>query len=167
LDRITQLFEALGDPQRSGRFVHVAGTNGKGSTCAMIEAGCARGVRTGIYTSPHLIEPTERIQSQAVRSANFNSRKPSPRYIEHRSECWPLATWICIRPTSKQWTAMAFLLFARERADVVVLEVGMGGRLDANKCGDAGAVRDHTIDFDTKRSSVTNSRRSQPKKPGS
>src|SRR5258708_13628241 len=63
LDRITQLLKALGDPQHSGRFVHVAGTNGKGSTCAMIEAGLrAAGVRTGLYTSPHLIEPTERIQ---------------------------------------------------------------------------------------------------------
>src|SRR6266404_8607950 len=63
LDRITQLLKALGDPQRSGRFVHVAGTNGKGSTCAMIEAGLrAAGVRTGLYTSPHLVEPTERIR---------------------------------------------------------------------------------------------------------
>src|SRR5260370_26193424 len=63
LDRLTQLLKALGDPQRNGRFVHVAGTNGKGSTSAMIEAGLrAAGVRTGLYTSPHLIEPTERIQ---------------------------------------------------------------------------------------------------------
>src|SRR5437660_7845624 len=63
LDRITRLLKALGDPHRTGRFVHVAGTNGKGSTCAMIEAGLrAAGVRTGLYTSPHLIEPTERIQ---------------------------------------------------------------------------------------------------------
>src|SRR5258708_39985963 len=63
LDRITRLLKALGDPHRAGRFVHVAGTNGKGSTCAMIEAGLrAAGVRTGLYTSPHLIEPTDRIQ---------------------------------------------------------------------------------------------------------
>src|SRR5258708_29776598 len=63
LDRITKLLQALGDPQRTGRFVHVAGTNGKGSTSAMIEAGLrAAGVRTGLYTSPPFIEPTERIQ---------------------------------------------------------------------------------------------------------
>src|SRR5713226_4436807 len=63
LDRITQLLKALGDPQRNGRFVHVAGTNGKGSTSAMIEAGLrAEGFRTGLYTSPHLMEPTERIR---------------------------------------------------------------------------------------------------------
>src|SRR6202167_907639 len=63
LERITSLLQALGNPHQACRWVHVAGTNGKGSTCAMIEAGLrAAGVRTGLYTSPHLIEPTERIQ---------------------------------------------------------------------------------------------------------
>src|SRR5277367_2093848 len=63
LERITALLDALGNPHRAGRWVHVAGTNGKGSTCAMIEAGLrASGLRTGLYISPHLIEPTERIQ---------------------------------------------------------------------------------------------------------
>src|SRR5271166_3953789 len=62
LDRIRRLLREMGDPQNACRFIHVAGTNGKGSTCAMIEAGLrASGVRTGLYTSPHLIEPTERI----------------------------------------------------------------------------------------------------------
>src|SRR5712692_11667014 len=63
LETITALLGALGHPERAGRFVHVAGTNGKGSTCAMIESGLrSAGVRTGLYTSPHLDEPTERIQ---------------------------------------------------------------------------------------------------------
>src|ERR1700679_2755071 len=63
LDRIRTVLKALGNPQDQLHFVHVAGTNGKGSTCAMIEAGLrAAGVRTGLYTSPHLKEPTERIQ---------------------------------------------------------------------------------------------------------
>src|ERR1700691_4721597 len=63
LERITALLQALGDPHLACRWVHVAGTNGKGSTCAMIEAGLrAAGIRTGLYISPHLIEPTERIQ---------------------------------------------------------------------------------------------------------
>src|ERR1700734_2120559 len=63
LDRIRAVLAALGNPQDSFRSVHVAGTNGKGSTCAMIEAGLrAAGVRTGLFTSPHLVEPTERIQ---------------------------------------------------------------------------------------------------------
>ncbi len=74
LERITRLLEALGNPHRMGRFVHVAGTNGKGSTSAMIEAGLrSAGVRTGLYTSPHLVEPTERIQmaGQAITPDQF------------------------------------------------------------------------------------------------
>src|ERR1035438_2531140 len=63
LTRIRTLLAALGNPHLQGRFIHVAGTNGKGSTCAMLEAGLrAAGFRTGLYTSPHLAEPTERIQ---------------------------------------------------------------------------------------------------------
>ena len=63
LDRIRAVLSALGNPERAYSVVHVAGTNGKGSTCAMIEAGLrAAGVRTGLFTSPHLVEPTERIQ---------------------------------------------------------------------------------------------------------
>src|SRR3977135_1686922 len=63
LERIGAVLDALGNPERAYRVVHVAGTNGKGSTCAMIAAGLqAAGVRTGLFTSPHLIEPTERIQ---------------------------------------------------------------------------------------------------------
>src|SRR5262249_61122455 len=63
LETIAALLGEIDHPERAGRFVHVAGTNGKGSTCAMIESGLrAAGVRTGLYTSPHLDEPTERIR---------------------------------------------------------------------------------------------------------
>src|SRR5512146_1956883 len=63
LDRIRILLDGLAHPESACRFIHVAGTNGKGSTCAMIEAGLrAAGIRTGLYTSPHLVEPTERIR---------------------------------------------------------------------------------------------------------
>src|SRR5438128_2691388 len=67
LERIRTLLDALGNPQDAFRTVHVAGTNGKGSTSAMIEAGLrATGVRTGLFTSPHLIQPTERIQVEGM-----------------------------------------------------------------------------------------------------
>src|SRR6476620_6516921 len=67
LDRIRTVLAALGDPQGDFRVVHVAGTNGKGSTCAMIAAGLrAAGIRTGLFTSPHLQEPTERVQIDGV-----------------------------------------------------------------------------------------------------
>src|SRR5580658_359231 len=74
LERIGVLLAALGNPQQVFRIVHVAGTNGKGSTCAMIESGLrAAGYHTGLFTSPHLVEPTERIQvaGRAVDAAQF------------------------------------------------------------------------------------------------
>ena len=74
LERIHAVLEALGRPHRKGRFVHVAGTNGKGSTAAMIESALrAHGVRTGLFTSPHLAEPTERIRilGEPVSAARF------------------------------------------------------------------------------------------------
>src|SRR5450755_732060 len=74
LERIAVLLAALGDPQQALRIVHVAGTNGKGSTCAMLESGLrAAGYRTGLFTSPHLVEPTERIRiaGQEVSAGQF------------------------------------------------------------------------------------------------
>src|ERR1700730_6606159 len=74
LDRTLAVLEALGRPQERVRMVHVAGTNGKGSTCAMIESGLrAAGRRTGLFTSPHLAEPTERIRIDGapVSAAQF------------------------------------------------------------------------------------------------
>jgi dihydrofolate synthase / folylpolyglutamate synthase len=132
LERISRLLDALGDPQRSCRWVHVAGTNGKGSTCAMIESGLrAAGNRTGLYTSPHLVEATERIQiageaiSQAQFAEIFNQvHETAERMLEEGS--------LDLHPTYFETvSAMAFLVFARSDLDIVVLEVGMGGRLDA------------------------------------
>jgi len=132
LERINTLLEALGNPHRACRWVHVAGTNGKGSTCAMIEAGLrAAGIRTGLYTSPHLIEPIERIQisGQAV------SREQFARAFDrvHETAGRMLAAGqLDMHPTYFETvTAMAFVLFADAKLDTVVLEVGLGGRLDA------------------------------------
>lgn len=132
LERITCLLDALGNPHRACRYVHVAGTNGKGSTCAMIEAGLrAGGVRTGLYTSPHLVEPTERIRiagepiTQELFAKAFSE-------IHETAERMLSSGRLDFHPTYFETvTAMAFLLYAREHVDTVVLEVGMGGRLDA------------------------------------
>src|ERR1700676_1762991 len=132
LDRITRLLEALGSPHRTGRFVHVAGTNGKGSTSAMIEAGFrAAGIRTGLYTSPHPSKPTERIQiaGDAISQAQFAEAFTQ---VHELAERMLLAGELDLHPTYFETvTAMAFLLFARQDVDTIVLEVGMGGRLDA------------------------------------
>jgi dihydrofolate synthase/folylpolyglutamate synthase len=132
LETIRAVLEALGNPHEALRFVHVAGTNGKGSTCAMIESALrVAGYRTGLYTSPHLIEPTERIRIQGVQvsreefAAAFDAvhaaaeRLFSAGRIEHHPTYFETVT------------AMGFLLFRDRGVERVVLEVGLGGRLDA------------------------------------
>src|SRR6202040_3584107 len=132
LETISTLLEALGNPQRACRFVHVAGTNGKGSTCALIESALrAAGKRTGLYTSPHLVEPTERIQiaGQPVSAAQFSAafdrvHEAAERLLDRGA--------IDLHPTYFETvTAMGFVLFREMQVETVVLEVGLGGRLDA------------------------------------
>ena len=132
LERISCLLDELGNPQRACRFVHVAGTNGKGSTCAMIEAGLrAAGVHTGLYTSPHLVEPTERIRiaGEIVSEDRFAAAFDR---VHRTAEAMLHAGRLDMHPTYFETvTAMGFLLFREEGVDTVVLEVGLGGRLDA------------------------------------
>jgi dihydrofolate synthase/folylpolyglutamate synthase len=132
LERISRLLDALGNPERHCRWVHVAGTNGKGSTCAMIEAGLrAAGNRTGLYTSPHLVEPTERIRigGEPISQGHFAEifdevHETAERMLEEGG--------LDLHPTYFETvTAMAFLVFARSDLDIAALEVGLGGRLDA------------------------------------
>ncbi len=137
LDRIRRLLNALGNPQRACKFIHVAGTNGKGSTCAMIEAGLrAAGVRTGLYTSPHLVEPTERIRiageeigPQQFAAAFATVHDMALRLLKNGE--------LDLHPTYFETvTAIAFLVFRDEDVEKVVLEVGLGGRLDATNVVD-------------------------------
>ncbi|MFB3776188.1 MAG: folylpolyglutamate synthase/dihydrofolate synthase family protein [Bryobacteraceae bacterium] len=132
LERVARLLAALGHPHHAARFVHVAGTNGKGSVCAMIESALrAAGLRTGLFTSPHLVEPTERIQldGSPVAPALFADAFST---VHRHAESMLAEGGIDSHPTYFETvTAMAFLLFRDLGADVVVLEVGLGGRLDA------------------------------------
>jgi dihydrofolate synthase / folylpolyglutamate synthase len=132
LDRIRTLLAALDHPERACRFLHIAGTNGKGSTAAMIESGLrAAGARTGLYTSPHLIEPTERIRIAGAPVTPDQFTAAFER-VHAAAEQLLDAGRIDLHPTYFETvTAMAFLLFRDLGADRVVLEVGLGGRLDA------------------------------------
>jgi len=131
IDRMTALSRALSHPERLYPVIHVAGTNGKGSVSAMIErilreAGC----RTGLYTSPHLVKLGERVQVD---------RRPltDAEILAYVNELRPVAERIGAgsaddHPSFFEFmTAMAFLQFAREKVDAAVVEVGLGGRLDA------------------------------------
>lgn len=149
LDRMGALLAALGDPHCAGGFVHVAGTNGKGSTCAMIEAGLrAAGCRTGLYTSPHLVEPTERIRiaGEPVSEADFARAFETVHRVAERL----MASGVLeAHPTYFETvTAMAFVLFRELGAEWSVLEVGLGGRLDATNVVRPRIAVITPVDFD-------------------
>ncbi len=145
LDRIRTVLEALGNPQKAYRVVHVAGTNGKGSTCAMIEAGLREaGIRTGLFTSPHLLEPTERIQIDGVpvTTAQFQQ---AFEVVHETAEKLDLD---CHPTYFETVTAMAFWLFRELRVETAVVEVGLGGRLDATNVVEPALSVITPIDFD-------------------
>jgi dihydrofolate synthase/folylpolyglutamate synthase len=124
LDGVRGLLAAIGHPERGLRVVHVGGTNGKGSTAAMIAAGLrADGRRVGLYTSPHLLRFTERIVIDGAEIAPERAVALAERVLAVGDG--GSATFFEIV------TAMAFLAFAEARVDVAVLEVGLGGRLDS------------------------------------
>ncbi len=125
LDRVRELLAAVGNPQQAFAAVHIAGTKGKGSTTALIEAALrAGGYRTGMYTSPHLHTFRERIR----RGGELIREEDVSRLVER------LLPVLAERPEVTVFeiiTAMAMLYFAEEPVDVGIFEVGLGGRLDA------------------------------------
>jgi len=149
LERITTLLAALGHPERLRRIVHVAGTNGKGSVSAMIEGGLrAAGLRTGLFTSPHLVEPTERIR---IGGCPVNAGQFSAAFdrVHVCAERLLNEGAIDFHPTYFETvTAMAFLLFQDEKTEAVVLEVGLGGRLDATNVVTPELCVIMPVDFD-------------------
>jgi dihydrofolate synthase/folylpolyglutamate synthase len=135
LDRIQQLLERLGNPQTRVPVVHVAGSNGKGSTCAYVSSVLnAAGYRVGRYTSPHLISWTERI---CVNECPIAPEALHTVLLQVQEAIAPDA------PSPTQFeviTAAAWLYFAQQEVDIAVMEVGLGGRLDATNVCDRPLV---------------------------
>ena len=129
LDNMRALAAALGNPQEKLRCVHVAGTNGKGSTCALLERMLREcGLKTGLYTSPYLMRYSERMRVNGVPIDDDTFT----RLTERVREAAEALAEQDIRPTwFELGTALAFLWFAEENVDAAVIEVGLGGRLDA------------------------------------
>lgn len=132
LHRMERLLAALGSPEKHLRCLHVAGTNGKGSVCAFAESVLRQaGISTGLYTSPHLVDFSERIRLNGsnasggiIDSGIGRLQKATAGWMEEE------------QPTFFELvTALAFDLFHREGCEVVVLETGLGGRLDATNLG--------------------------------
>ena len=122
LERISKVLEMFGNPQESLKIIHVAGTNGKGSVCAMLESILREaGYKTGLYTSPHIWEYTERIQicGRQIPKEDF------AYYVDKISNCKIHLTEFEIL------TVIMFLYFKEQGIDVAVIETGLGGRLDA------------------------------------
>lgn len=126
LERVRALCAAVGDPQDSLKFIHVAGTNGKGSFCAMTDSILrASGLKVGLFTSPYIVEFNERMRIDGENISN-DELCELVEYVK------PYADAMQDKPTEFELiTVLAFLYFARHNCDVVVLECGLGGRLDA------------------------------------
>ena len=127
LDRLQAALAELGNPERRFAAVQVAGTNGKGSICTLVhQALLASGIHAGLYTSPHLVSWTERIRLGDTPIA-------APDLRRHLETATPVAQRHQLTPFELV-TAAAFLAFAEANCELVVLEVGLGGRLDATTC---------------------------------
>lgn len=146
LERIGELCERLGHPERKLKFIHIAGTNGKGSTSAMLDSVLRRaGYKTGLYTSPYIRTFNERMRVEGENISNSELALLT-EYIK------PFAEQMDDKPTEFELiTALAFEYFARHNCDVVILEAGMGGRLDSTNIIDTsvlsvitGIALDHT-----------------------
>lgn len=150
LDNMVRFLEVLGNPHKEFRCVHVAGTNGKGSVCNMLaSAFAATGCKTGLYTSPHILDFRERMRIvDEVRGDNqkAENKGPWPSGYSPDKPIWSLVPKEYVFQFLKQWagtfdrlrlsffeitTGMAFKWFADEGVDVAVIEVGLGGRLDS------------------------------------
>lgn len=135
LDRIRQLLANLGNPHERVPIIHVAGTNGKGSVCAYLSSvlTCA-GYRVGRYTSPHLVEWNERI---CLNEQPISTQLLQSLLLEVQNAIAPA----CETPTQFEvFTAAAWLYFAQSQVDIAVIEVGLGGRLDATNVVDNPVV---------------------------
>ena len=139
LDRIGDLLSRLGDPQKSLSCIHVAGTNGKGSVSMLLDAMLrADGKRVGRYLSPNLKKVNERIAVDGEELGDEDLSRILSQ-IEGAAKKTEEATGIAPTPF-EIWTAAAFLYFKEKACDLVVLEVGMGGRFDATNVIDDCAI---------------------------
>lgn len=138
LERIARLLEWMGNPQKQLKFIHVAGTNGKGSTCAMLSTILRKaGYKTGLYISPFVVDFRERMQidGQMIPKESLAEivEQLVPLVTRMREEGEDITEFELV-------TAAAFAWYAKEKCEIVVLEVGLGGRFDATNVIDCPLV---------------------------
>ena len=135
LERTQELLERMGNPEKSLRFVHIAGTNGKGSTAAMTASILRQaGYTTGLYTSPYILRFHERMQVNGVEISDEELADVT-EFVRPHAEA------MADHPTEFELVScIAFEYFKRKGCDIVVLEVGMGGELDSTNVIDTPEV---------------------------
>ena len=144
LDRMRRLLAFLGDPHKNLQIIHVAGSKGKGSTCALTAGILSKaGYKTGLYTSPHLSDCRERIRIMDTAGSHNKTSDVFPDAMSENDLCAVIheaKPGIEAMRLERKWgrlsffevyTALALYYFHKKRADWVVLETGLGGRLDA------------------------------------
>jgi dihydrofolate synthase/folylpolyglutamate synthase len=152
LGNIRKLLAALSNPEKNYLKVQVAGTNGKGSVCAFLNSICLEaGIRTGLYTSPHLVSVTERVKIHGaeIREEDFarlatRVREESERLVAN-GELGNVPTFF------EQVTAIALVAFAEAKVELAILETGLGGRYDAVTAANAEICAITRIDLDHQR----------------
>ena len=149
LENIRNLLAALDDPQKNYLKVQVAGTNGKGSVCAFLDSICrSAGIKTGLYTSPHLVSMTERVRIDGVDIAESDFARLATLVrdtCERLVETGDLET---VPTYFEQVTAIGLKSFAEAGVELAILETGLGGRLDATTAANAEIAAITRIDID-------------------
>jgi dihydrofolate synthase/folylpolyglutamate synthase len=149
LENIGKLLTALGNPEKNFLKVQVAGTNGKGSTCAFLDSICVlAGIKTGLYTSPHLISITERIKIGGQEISEKDFAHHATKIKEISEKLLEIGDLEALPTFFEQVTAIAISAFDEAKIDLAILETGLGGRFDATTAMKAEIVAITPIDFD-------------------
>lgn len=151
LTRMQGLLDGLGNPQRNFRSIHIGGTKGKGSTCAFVYSILKeKGINAGLYTSPHLMDFKERIRISYPNERNIHEAEVAALTGRMKEFLDRFSKSSKFGPPSffEVYTAMAFLFFSIRKVDIAVIEVGMGGRLDATNILDPLAIGITPISLD-------------------
>jgi dihydrofolate synthase/folylpolyglutamate synthase len=149
LESMTKLLHAQGEPQNNYLRAQVAGTNGKGSVCAFVEAICvSAGLGVGVTTSPHLISITERVRINGERISEDAFAGLASRIRKIAEELVQSGELETVPTYFEQVTAIALVAFAEAKVELAVLETGLGGRLDATTAANAEVAVITRIDYD-------------------
>ncbi len=152
LENIGKLLGALGDPQKNYLKIQVAGTNGKGSTCAFLEAICLQaGIAVGMTTSPHLVSVTERVRISGTEISEEDFARHASIVRETAEIMVASGEFETVPTYFEQVTAIALNAFAEAKIELAILETGLGGRFDATTAAHAEIVAITPIDYDHQR----------------